>query len=186
VNAIGRQTGRPVTPFCAANPLVVRLFGLAGADFAALAANTPHAVFPELRDRASIPLISIVETACKGAEVKRLRRLGLLGTRFTMQGRFYAEVFDRAGLEIVVPAPEEQAYVHDRYMNELVRGVFLDGTRDQMLAITRRLRSEEAIDGLILGGTELPLLLRGPTAEGIPLLDTTMLHVEEIVAEMLR
>ncbi len=157
----------------------------AGADFGALAANTPHVVFDALRRRSPIPLVSIVEATCRAAEARGLRRVGLLGTRFTMQGRFYPEVFDKAGIALVAPAPDEHEIVHDIYMSELVNGVFRPESRARLLSVVSRLRTERGIDGVILGGTELPLLLREPEHEGIPFLDTTRIHVEEIVARLL-
>jgi aspartate racemase len=159
----------------------------AGADFAALAANTPHIVFEEVRRDSPIPLVSIVRATCDAAAGLGLNRLGLFGTRFTLRAGFYRDVFSGAGMAIVLPDEAEQEYVHDKYMNELLRGVFLPETRARLLAIARRLKSEEGVEGLILGGTELPLILRGAAAEeaGIPFLDTTQIHVRAIVAEML-
>ncbi|HYN85392.1 MAG TPA: amino acid racemase [Pyrinomonadaceae bacterium] len=158
----------------------------AGADVALLSANTAHAVFHEVRSRSTVPLLSIVEATCAEAKARGLRRLALLGTRFTMGGRFYPEVFDREGVALVVPDAEEQAFIHDRYMNQLIKGVFLDETRDRLLGIAGRLKEREGVDGLILGGTELPLILRGDEAAGLPLLDTTRIHVRAAVAELLR
>ena len=86
----------------------------AGADFAAISANTPHVVFEDVRPRSPLPLISIVETTCEAAKESGLTRVGLFGTRFTMQGRFYRDVFDRAAIDLVVPTVEEQAYIHDK------------------------------------------------------------------------
>jgi len=151
----------------------------AGADFGVLAANTPHVVFDDIRRRSPIPLISIVEETCKTAKALGLTTLGLLGTRFTMQGRFYPEVFSREKIMLVTPQPDEQAYIHDKYMNELVEGVFRPETRERFLAIIDHLKKRADIQGLILGGTELPLLLRDSTACGIPLLDTTQIHVKD-------
>lgn len=156
----------------------------AGADFAVLASNTPHIVFDELRARSPLPLISIVEATCAEAETRRLKRVGLFGTRFTMQGRFYPDVFSRAGTRIVVPNEAEQDYIHERYMNELVNGIFLPETRARLLEIVDQLRERSGIDGVILGGTELPLILREAEHNGIPFLDTTMIHVRCIVAEL--
>ncbi|HEV2763525.1 MAG TPA: amino acid racemase [Pyrinomonadaceae bacterium] len=161
-----------------------RLAG-AGADFALLAANTPHAVFGEVSRRSPLPLLSIVEATCAEAKALGLGRLGLLGTRFTMSGRFYPEVFEREGLALVAPGEQEQAFIHERYMNELLKGVFLDETRERLLAIAERLKEREGVEGLILGGTELPLILRGETAAGLPLLDTTRIHVQAAVERML-
>ncbi len=157
----------------------------AGADFGLLAANTPHIVFDDLRRRSPLPLLSIVEATRDAARSLGLRTVGLLGTRFTMQGRFYPDVFEAAGIRLVTPAPDEQAFIHDRYMNELVNGHFTQPTRDTFLSIARRLAEEDGIKGLILGGTELPLLMRGAEVPGVPFLDTTRLHVEQVVDRLL-
>lgn len=157
----------------------------AGADFGLLASNTPHIVFDEIRLRSPIPLISIVEATCDAAKALGLKKLGLFGSRFTMQGRFYPQVFSNAGISLVVPEHEEQAYIHDKYMNELVNGIFLPDTRDRLLGIVERLKEREKIQGLILGGTELPLILREVPDRGIPFLDTTQIHVKAIVERLL-
>jgi len=161
-----------------------RLIG-AGADFGLLAANTPHIVFDEVQRGSPIPLISIVRATCDDAKARGLRRLGLFGTRFTMGGRFYADVFSREGIVLAVPEPDEQDYIHDKYMNELVKGIFLPETRAGLLAIVDRLAEREGIDGVILGGTELPLILRDAEHQGIPFLDTTQIHVKAAVALLL-
>ena len=156
----------------------------AGADFAAMAANTPHVVFDDLVARAPIPMVSIVEACAEEARRLGLRRLGLLGTRFTMAGSFYPDVFARRGIEIVSPNDEEQAWIHDRYVGQLLKGDFRDETRDRVISVVRRLRKDENIDGVILGGTELTLLLSGPLVADIPALDTTALHVAAIVKRL--
>jgi aspartate racemase len=156
-----------------------------GADFALLAANTPHVVFADLQRQSPIPLISIVEATCRAAQAQGLGRVGLLGTRYTMQGRFYPEVFERAGVALVTPSPSEQDYIHDVYLNELLKDVFRPETRTGLLAVVERLKVEEGIEGLILGGTELPLILHDVADVGIPFLDTTQIHVEEVVARLL-
>ena len=156
-----------------------------GAAFGLLASNTPHIVFDHIQARASIPLISIVAATCAAAQSLGLKRVGLFGTAFTMKGRFYADVFSRAGISVVPPDPDEQGYIHHKYMNELVHGVFLPGTRDRLLEIADRLREHAGIDGLVLGGTELPLLLNDIGGGVIPFLDTTKIHAECAVARML-
>ncbi len=90
----------------------IRRLADAGADFGLLSSNTPHIVFDALSAAAPIPLISIVETACQAATRQGLRRVGLLGTRFTMQGRFYDEAFSKAGIEVVTPGADDQTFVH--------------------------------------------------------------------------
>jgi len=163
----------------------VRRLDRAGADFGALAANTPHIVFDALSRQSPIPMISIVQATRQAAEALGLRRVGLFGTRYTMQGRFYPELFAPAGITLVTPEPGEQDYIHEKYMTELVNGVFLPDTRQGLMRIVGRMKAREGIEGLILGGTELPLILRDADDAGIPFLDTTRLHVEQIVARLL-
>lgn len=160
----------------------IRRLALTGADFGALSSNTPHIVFDALRQQSPIPLISIVETACQAAQTLGLKRVGLFGTRFTMQGRFYPDVFECAGISVLTPAPEEQAYIHEKYMGELVNGILLPETRESLLKIVRRMKAQDHLEGLVLGGTELPLILKNVQDEGIHFLDTTQLHVAQIVA----
>jgi aspartate racemase len=158
---------------------------LAGATFGLISANTPHIVFDQVASRSSIPLISIVEATCIAAKAKKLKRLALFGTRYTMQASFYPKVFSREGIELLLPDPEDQTYIHDKYLNELVSGQFLPATRARLLAIVDRLKTGSDIDGIILAGTELPLILRDSEHNGIPLLDTTEIHCEAAVTEML-
>jgi aspartate racemase len=157
----------------------------AGADFGVVAANTPHLVFDDLRARATIPLISIVEATCEEAKARGFRRLGLLGTRYTMGARFYPDGLLRAGIEMALPSSEDQDYVHEKYMGELVNGVIRPETKEGLLAVVDRLKAREGIDGAILGGTELSLILRDQDTAAVPLLDTTRIHVEAIVTRML-
>lgn len=157
----------------------------AGADVALMAANTPHIVFDEVRGRAPIPLLSIVEAARDRAKALGVQRLALLGTGFTMRASFYPDAFARAGLALVTPSDAEKADIHDKYINELLRNRFLPETRDALLAIIGRLRRDERIEAVVLAGTELPLLLRGAEPPGLPFLDTTMIHVDRAVAELL-
>ncbi len=163
---------------------VVKL-AAAGADFGLFASNTPHLVFEDIRQRSPIPLVSIVEAASDAALALGLRKVGLLGTRFTMQGGFYSKVFSAHRIEVIVPRSDEQDYVHSRYMGELVHGVYRPETREQLLTIVERLRSQEGIQGLILGGTELPLLFRDGAEVGIAMLDTTKIHVARAVTYLL-
>lgn len=161
----------------------IRRLANAGADVGLLAANTPHIVFDEIAGQSPLPLISIVEATRDEARSEGFSRVGLLGTRFTMKARFYPEVFAREQIQIVVPSDPDQEYVHEKYFRELVNGTFLDETRSQLVAIVRRMRERDAIEAVILGGTELPLILRG-TEMGIPLLDTTQIHVRAALAKI--
>ncbi len=87
---------------------------------------------------------------------------------------------------IVVPNEDEQAFIHAKYMGELFVGTILDETRAALLMIVEAMKQRDAVDGLILGGTELSLILREPTAAGLPVLDTTQIHVDAAIDWLLR
>ena len=157
----------------------------AGADFGIVSANTPHIVFDEISPKSPIPLLSIVEATRTAAKAQNLKRLSLMGTRYTMQSDFYPKVFAREGIDLFVPERDDQDYVHEKYFSELVAGKFLPETRAGLLAIVDRMKAASAIDGVILAGTELPLILSDPIHNGIPFLDTTKIHVEAAVEQML-
>jgi aspartate racemase len=157
----------------------------AGANFGLISANTPHIVFEEVASGSPIPLISIVEATCAAAKARKLRRLALFGTRYTMQANFYPRVFSREQIELLLPEREDQDYLHEKYFSELVPGKFLLETRAGLLEIVDRMKAESDIDGVILAGTELPLILRDPDHNGIPFLNTTKIHCEAAVDEML-
>lgn len=156
----------------------------AGAELALLASNTPHIVFDDLRRQSPLPLISIVEGAAEAAKASGMSRVGLFGTKFTMRGDFYPAVFSRLGVEVVRPDRADLDYVHEKYVTELIDGVFLPETRRHVLAIVDRMKENSGIQGVVLGGTELPLLLRD-VESSVPLLDTSRIHVERAVEEML-
>jgi aspartate racemase len=157
----------------------------AGAEIALMGANTPHLVFDEVQRRAAIPMLSIVEASCDHARRLGHKRLGLLGTGFTMRARLYPDIFARAGLELITPGETERAFIHEKYIHELLRNNFLPETRTAIIDIIKRLRKDERIEAVILAGTELPLLLRGAEPEGLPFLDTTMIHVNAAVEAIL-
>ena len=157
----------------------------AGADFAALTANTPHIVFDELQQRSPLPLVSIVEATRDHVQQLGLKTVALFGTRFTMQAPFYPAVFSRTGIKLVTPTDEEQNYIHEIYLGELLKDIFRPETRTKLLTIADGMKARDGIEAVILGGTELPLLLRDPEHNGMPLLDTTRIHVDRLIAEML-
>lgn len=157
----------------------------AGAEFGLISSNTPHIVFDQIRERAAIPLISIVEATCAYASSQGLAKLGLFGSGFTMKAKFYPEIFARKGIAVIMPEASEQAFIHQKYMDELVKGVFLPETRAKLMGIVERMKTQHGIQGLILGGTELPLILRDAPDCGIPFLDTARIHVNAAVQELL-
>jgi aspartate racemase len=162
----------------------IRRLAGAGVDFIAMTANTPHIVFDELAEQSPVSLLSIVEVCAEQAQKLRLSRLLLLGTRFTMAAPFYPEVFARSGMTITAPGESDRNWIHDRYVGELLKGDFREETRTRIVSLVTRLAGEQKLDGVILGGTELPLLLKSATIAGLPTLDTTALHVAAIVARL--
>jgi len=163
----------------------VQKLALAGVDFGVIAAGTPHIVFDEVRARSPIPLVSIVEATCAAAAKLKLKKIALFGTRFTMQGRFYGDVFAKAGITLVAPEADEQEYIHDKYMKDLVNGIILPETRERLLRILDKMKERDGVEGLILGGTELSLIIKDAEHNGMPILDTTRIHVNEIVIQLL-
>jgi aspartate racemase len=163
----------------------IRKLARAGAEFGIISANTPHIVFDDVAPGAPIPLISIVEATRAVAKAQNMKRLALFGTRYTMQADFYQKAFLREEIELLVPEGEDQDYLHEKYFSELVPGKFLPQTRAGLLAIVDRMKAKSAIDGVILAGTELPLILRDPEHNSIPFLDTTRIHCEAAVDQIL-
>jgi len=157
----------------------------AGTDFGFIAANTPHLVFDEVQRRSAIPLLSIVRATTDHAVELGLKKVGLLGTGFTMRAAFYPQEFQRAGITLVRPTEPEQQFIHSKYIGELLNNVFLPETRTQILRIAERLKAEDGVEALVLAGTELPLLLRDSADASVRLLDTTVIHVEAIIDELL-
>lgn len=152
----------------------------AGAEFVAIASNTPHIVFDEIRSKSPIPLLSIVEETCNKAQEMGLKNIGLLGTKLTMEAEFYKKPFLSKGISIVVPSEEEQRLVYHKLLSEIELGIMKDSTREELLAIVKRMVDENQIDALILGCTELPLILT-ESKYGIPFLNTTSIHCKSIV-----
>jgi aspartate racemase len=163
----------------------VELLVRAGAEFGYIAANTPHIVFDEVQRRSAIPLLSIVRATSDYAKALGLKKVGLLGTGFTMRASFYPEEFQRAGIAMVRPRDSEQEFIHQKYIHELLNNRFLPETRSEILTIAQRMKTEDDIEALVLAGTELPLLLRQSGTVDIKFLDTTVIHAEAIVDELL-
>jgi aspartate racemase len=158
----------------------------AGAGLALIAANTPHLVFDEVQSRSPIPMLSIVTATRDAAAAASYRRLALFGTRFTMQAAFFPQIFMARQIAVIMPNEAEQSYIHDKYMSELFAGVILPQTRERLLEIVQAMKERDGVEGLILGGTELSLILREATAAGLPVLDTTQIHVDAAVEWLLR
>ena len=154
---------------------------LAGAEFVAMSANTPHLLFDRLKGKAEIPLISIVEATRDECLKRGLKRTGLFGTGFTMEASFYPDVFKMHGIEVVKPDQKDKDLINFKLFSEIELGIFKDETRQLLIGIIGKMVREQQIDSLILGCTEFPLILDKETYGGIPVLNTTRIHVESIV-----
>lgn len=157
----------------------------AGAKVIFMASNTPHIVFEALAKRVKTKMVSIVDATISYAQAKGFVRLGLFGTISTMEGDFFQDGFEAAGMEIITPMPDERKYIHKIYMEELARGRYLPETKSHLLSIAKRMYDEGQIDSLILGGTELPLILKASDMEDLEMLNTTKIHVERILDAVL-
>ena len=156
----------------------------AGAELGLVAANTPHMCFAEIQQRSPIPLVSIVGAVAEHVARHGWRRVALLGTRMTMEARFYPDELEPRGIEVVLPEGEERAYVHDKYMGELFKGTILAETRRGLLAIIDAMAARSGLDAVILGGTELSLILTESSHGDIALVDTTRVHVDAVLARV--
>ncbi|MHA2370540.1 MAG: aspartate/glutamate racemase family protein [Candidatus Hodarchaeales archaeon] len=151
----------------------IRALEGAGADFIIMAANSPHAVFQDVEKAANVPLVSIAEVTAKHARDAGMKTLLLMGIKFTMQAAFYRDICESYGMTIMIPSEEEQDEINRIIFEELVLGIFKEESRSYLL----RIISSNDVDGVILGCTELPLLLQQDDVS-IRLFDTLKLHVE--------
>lgn len=148
----------------------------AGADVLVLCTNTMHKVAPAIEAAVSVPLLHLGDATAAAVLDQRLRCVGLLGTAFTMEQDFYRDRLTGHGLEVLVPEPADRALVHRVIYEELCLGVVREESRAAYVDVVGRLR-EAGAEGIVLGCTEIELLLR-PGDTGLPLFPTTRIHVE--------
>lgn len=151
----------------------------AGATAIALATNTMHKVADAIEAAVSVPLLHIGDATGAALAAAGTRRIGLLGTAFTMEQDFYRERLSRFGCETIVPPPDDRAAVHRIIYDELVQGVIRDDSRAVYRDVMARL-VEQGAQGIVLGCTEITLLVAAPDAT-VPLYDTTALHAAAMV-----
>ena len=162
----------------------VKCLQKAGADFGLIATNTMHKVFGPVQNSVDLPLIHIIDATTVKAKAMGLQRLGLLGTRYTMSDGFYHDRIRQSGLTVIVPDPADQAIVHRIIVDELVRGQLIESSRDAYRRVIDELVRRGA-EGIILGCTEIPLLVKPPDAP-VPLLDTAAIHADAALEYALR
>jgi len=154
---------------------------LAGAEVGALTANTPHAYLDEIRTKTSLPLVSIVSATRDSVVELGLERPLLLGTRTTMEAEMYPRGFADAGIEIVLPGDDDREFLDDTIYGELALGHVRPEVRQRFMDICARHMEKDNIDSVILGCTELPLVISSDDLS-IDVLDTTTIHVDAILA----
>jgi aspartate racemase len=153
----------------------------AGAQLGLIASVTMHLAFDRVAAAAPIPMLSILDALVNAAREGGIRRPGVVATRPTTEGEFFARPFEVAGIELVRPEEADLAFIHEVYFSELVKGRFSDETRARLVDIIERMKTRDDLDAVILGGTELPLILREPSYAGVPVLDATGVHVEAAI-----
>lgn len=156
---------------------------IAGANIGVISSNTPHIVFQKVKKFAPMPVLSIVEETRERAKALKLKNLGLLGTITTMEEPFYKDSFLKSAIDITVPRKAEREYIQQRIFTELENGIINKRTREGFLNIITRMIKEEFIDGVILGCTEIPIILKDGDLN-IPFLNTVDIHVDGIIKEM--
>ncbi|CAH1549673.1 aspartate/glutamate racemase family protein [Vibrio rotiferianus] len=151
-----------------------------GADFILICTNTMHKVADQIQQAVDVPVVHIADATAEKLVADGVKKVGLLGTRFTMEQDFYKQrLIDKFGVEVVVPSVDDQTIVHEVIYNELCRGEVREDSRQQYLAIIDNL-VEEGAEAVILGCTEIAMLVE-PQHTGVKLYDTTEIHAKAAV-----
>ncbi len=151
----------------------------AGADCIVIASNTPHLVADIIRQKIKIPLLHIAEETAKEINKQKISKVGLLGTKFTMEQPFFKDRLSKFGLEPVIPNSVDRNFIHNSIFNELTKGIFKDETKKKYLDIIEKLRKDGA-QGVIFGCTEISLLINQSDCNVI-VFDTTVIHSKAAV-----
>jgi len=161
----------------------IRKLEAAGADCVAIASNTPHVVIDEIRKKIAVPIISIVDETCKYANDRKLKRLLLTGTLYTMKNNFYKKSLAQYNIECIVPGDYEKTAIQSIIFPDLENGIINEKDKQLFKEICGKIIKENNIDGIILGCTELPLMIKENDFD-IAVLDTMDIHIKSILREM--
>lgn len=151
-----------------------------GADFVVFTGNTPHIVFEQVQEKVQVPMISIVEETYLKAQELSLEKIGLIGTKFTMENDFFKKLFISHNIEMVVPNQPEQEYIHRKIVEELENGIVNNDTKKGFLNIIEQMTDRDGIQAIILGCTELPMLIKNEDLN-IHSLNTAEIHINKIM-----
>ncbi len=153
---------------------IARRLQTAGADCILIASNTPHLVAETVRQNIQIPLLHIAEETANEITRQNIAKVGLLGTRFTMENDFFIKPLEALGIQVIIPDIDDREYIHNSIFNELTKGLFNDGTKKKFMQIIEKLKMKGA-RGIVFGCTEIALLVK-PDETDIPVFDTTLIH----------
>jgi aspartate racemase len=148
----------------------------AGADIGLIATNTMHKVFNQVQKEVPLPLINLIATTADDIHSQGIEKVALLGTKFTMSESFYIDGLNERGISVLVPTPEDQTCIHQIIVNELVRGIISEKSKQQYLDVIHKLKQQGA-QAVILGCTEIPLLIKQEDCD-ITVIDTATIHAE--------
>ncbi|HKB85881.1 MAG TPA: aspartate/glutamate racemase family protein [Ignavibacteriaceae bacterium] len=151
----------------------------AGADCIVFCANTPHLISDPVQKNINVPIIHIAEETAKVIAESQLRKVGLLGTRITMEQSFYKDKLLQYGITTLIPEYEERCFIHSSILDEMAKDIFKEETRERYLRIITKLVQEGA-EAIVLGCTEIPILIKQKDSP-VPLFDTTLIHASAIV-----
>ncbi len=155
----------------------------AGADFAAIACNTPHIVFDEISRLSNLALISIVQETCKFVTEENYQRVLTIGTLFTMKNGLYSNPLASQGVVSILPTDKEQQEIHSLFFPNLENGIVVNEDKIKMLELVNRIVKEQQADAVILGCTELPMMIKQGDLN-VPVINTTEVHIKSIVRYM--
>ncbi|MBE4908380.1 aspartate/glutamate racemase family protein [Bacillus luteolus] len=151
-----------------------------GAELIVICTNTMHLMADEVQNACTVPLVHIVDCLVSDIEHLGHKKVGLLGTKFTMEQSFYRDLLMQQGIEVITPDEEERSGVHEIIFNELCKGTFNESSKSYYLSVIKKLVDNGA-EGIILGCTEIPLLI-SQNDTNIPLFDTTFIHANKVAA----
>jgi aspartate racemase len=156
-----------------------------GADLVVICTNTMHKMADDVQNSIKIPLLHIADATAEKVVERGLRKIGLLGTRFTMEQDFYkGRMIRNHGLDVLVPDEAERLAIHEVIYSELCLGILNDRSRDRLIAIVEKL-ADNGAEAVVLGCTEIPLLIHQEDVS-VPVFDTTRIHAESAVDHALR
>jgi aspartate racemase len=150
-----------------------------GADCVLLGANTMHKIADKVQGAIDIPLIHIAAATGKAIEKLQLKKVALLGTKYTMELGFYQAQLEKYNITAIIPNEADKQFIHDAIYNEMGRNIFLPSTKEKILSIIETMKNEGA-EGVILGCTEIPILIKQADCS-IPVFDTTLIHATAAV-----